>query len=140
MQLSIEEGAKLTTVDEDDFAELLGHIRDEMRTTGLQELDDQVRAAHPAGDTSARELALRYLEALATRIALTSSHSVTRILVTLNEHVVTEDGNPMDDVQVLLDRAAQLSTGTEVISLSELPDRRRELAALRLLRSQLMEG
>jgi hypothetical protein len=127
-------------MDDEDYVELYQHLRTELPAGLLQQVDDQVTAFNLPPDARARDLTLLALDVLETQLALMSKHTVERTVQLFQEYVRTQDHASVDDVQLVLDPATQLSTGVDVFSLLELPDRQEQVEVVRRLRADLAES
>lgn len=128
-------------MEESDYAEVLDHIRAELRESNLADVDQAAFTAIDGGpDVGARDVLFSYLNLLERELRLRSAGTAQEALRRLNEDVRTTDGLPVEGFEVILDPAARVFARRDSFDLSELPDLSREIAALRQLRTEIMES
>lgn len=107
-----------------EWAVLLNDIRGEVLRQNLGPLDAEVVAnLRLENDASSREVTLAYLTSLHDALRQASGRRVTEILDRLNQHVRMPDPQTeIDDIIVVSDPFARVTTGQTASSLRAQPD------------------
>lgn len=129
----------MTSMDDEDAADLLQHIRATVRERGLADLDGLVLASDVLGDRDPVGRVTAYLRALRDQVRLGTEQS-NRALISRFEGVRTQDGRPMSGIEVQLTGADAQIYGRERIDLVGSPELDEWLSSLEALVAELEES
>jgi hypothetical protein len=122
-------------VREDEFAELLRHVRRRVREAGLGDVDDAAVGRLREETLRPSDMVLRYLVALDAALGARSSATVDRTVGRLNQHVAPRGAAPaIETITLELSGIGAVQAGIDRVDLRELPD----LTDVRLMLGELI--
>jgi hypothetical protein len=132
---------------EADYAAILEYLRQRMREYGLIDLDSRITSLVPSYPSEGADelrpslLLLRYLELLETTMQLDAAETGGEIVYRLQQVATTEDGEPIDGVELELTGADRTlyAIDADRVDLVVLPDLADLIGRLRTVRGYLAE-
>jgi hypothetical protein len=105
----------------DDWREMLAHIRTQVREVGLADIDDRI-AGDIRASVDSRDDFSRYLAMLLRALNEQSYSGYKRALRAIRESIRTEEGGPIEGIEILVTEADANLYQTRRIDLEELTD------------------
>jgi len=127
------------TLSKEDWQDILGHTRARVREAGLAEIDMQVTMDFRTTESSGADF-LRYLTSLISALGERSYSGYQRTLDTFRECLRSENGKPIEGVEIRIEDRDYGVYGTSLVSLADQTDLSIVIGELKNLRKELLEA
>lgn len=123
----------------DDWAEVLQHTRTRVREAGLSDVDERVALDFRPTESASADF-LRYLDSVISALRERSSSTFQRAFDTFREYVRTEDGTPVQGIEVRVEERDFRIFPTHRIDLGDQPNLGVSIEELTRLRHALLSS